>query len=322
MAGYVPRERNEHGLFVFFENLRRLFNEISELPARRDAEPDHLLAADFEDLMWSRMLEAKQTLLLLRSNTEGDLELTSFTNLLDMMLSSIDGLENLLHKESDEDPTMFNISFHCHTRQTGNRGRPLLIVQEEQIEFLRTFWVKKAVLLLMGDSFAFKPSNSHSGNGQHLDGAPLFYELEDLGILDVLNDVHVFALHKVFIPMINNCLKEFCEQMNHRPLSTERNRSPLQLFTSGILSNMHSGSVAIDSVLNPEVLENYGVDPNSFAPEESEYQVSIPDIHIHLTEEQEAFLENQLGPVAGREKNTYIRCLDILENVLANNSEQ
>eukprot|EP00794_Sanderia_malayensis_P011505 gene11505-12700_t len=155
MAGYVPRERNEHGLFVFFENLRRLFNEISELPARRDAEPDHLLAADYEDLMWSRMLEAKQTLLLLRSNTEGDLELTSFTNLLDMMLSSIDGLENLLHKESDEDPTMFNISFHCHTQQTGNGGRPLLIVQEEQMEFLRSMhfpWVKIAQLLGISES--------------------------------------------------------------------------------------------------------------------------------------------------------------------------
>eukprot|EP00794_Sanderia_malayensis_P020843 gene20843-22886_t len=157
-----------------------------------------LSSADKNHSNTERMRCAKH--LVIKGNTEGDLELTLFTNLLDMMLSFVDGLENLLHKGSDEDPTM------------------------------------------------------------------LFYGLEDLDILNVLNDVHVFALHKVFIPMINNCLKEFCEQMNHRPLSTERNRSLLQLFTGGILSNMHLGSVAIDSVLNPEVLESYGVDPNSFAP--------------------------------------------------------
>ena len=51
MVGYGPRERNEQGHVVFFDNLRRLFADISELPERRDAEPDPVLFADYVDLM-------------------------------------------------------------------------------------------------------------------------------------------------------------------------------------------------------------------------------------------------------------------------------
>jgi len=45
--------------------------------------------------------------------------------------------------------------------------------------------------------------------------AGIFEAMEDEGILDVLNDVHLFSLHHVFIHRINKSLEEFVLQMNN-----------------------------------------------------------------------------------------------------------
>ena len=49
----------------------------------------------------------------------------------------------------------------------------------------------------------------------------LFDEMEKGGILDPLNELHLFCLHYIFLPRINKSLKEFVEQMNQRPVSTD-----------------------------------------------------------------------------------------------------
>ena len=69
--------------------------------------------------------------------------------------------------------------------------------------------------------------------------------MEDEGILDIMNDVHLFSLHHVFIPRIYKSLHEFISQMNNRPVSSERNMSPLQMWEEGILENMHSEHTAL-----------------------------------------------------------------------------
>lgn len=50
--------------------------------------------------------------------------------------------------------------------------------------------------------------------------------MEDEGILDVLNDVHLYSLHHVFIPRINKSLQEFVQQMNNHPVSSEKKQVP------------------------------------------------------------------------------------------------
>ncbi len=62
----------------------------------------------------------------------------------------------------------------------------------------------------------------------------LFYHMEDIGLLDINNEICLFTLHYVFIPRINHSLQQLLEAWNNHPLSTERNLSPLQLWISGL----------------------------------------------------------------------------------------
>ena len=75
--------------------------------------------------------------------------------------------------------------------------------------------------------------------------ARIFGELEDEGSLDVLNDVHIFSLHHIYIARIENSLQELVRQSNNWPVSTERNQSPLQMWEKGMLENLHSGHTAL-----------------------------------------------------------------------------
>ena len=71
--------------------------------------------------------------------------------------------------------------------------------------------------------------------------AKIFDGMERDGLLDPLNDTHLFALHYVYIPRINRALTEFVSQWNNHPISTENNLSPLQMYAQGTLQNMHIG---------------------------------------------------------------------------------
>lgn len=64
----------------------------------------------------------------------------------------------------------------------------------------------------------------------------LFYYMENCGILDPANEVHLFALHYVYLPRIQRNLDLFTVGHNRGPLSTEHNASPEQLFIQGMLS--------------------------------------------------------------------------------------
>lgn len=57
----------------------------------------------------------------------------------------------------------------------------------------------------------------------------LFLELEQEGLL-YDNNVHKFVLHYVFLDRINSDLQSYQLGWNHHAISTERNRSPLQLY--------------------------------------------------------------------------------------------
>ena len=65
----------------------------------------------------------------------------------------------------------------------------------------------------------------------------LFYFMEEVGLLDPLNEVHLFGLHFVYEKYINNAINLFVDAWSTHPLRTERNRSPIQLWIEGIMAN-------------------------------------------------------------------------------------
>jgi hypothetical protein len=126
----------------------------------------------------------------------------------------------------------------------------------------------------------------------------LFHHLERSGVLDVLDEKCLFALHYVFIPRINRALNEFAADWNNHPLSTEGNRSPLSLWHAGVTSMMNSGYSAIQSLLGNNAWNNYGVDDDGPLPDsDSDNNVQIPEVEFHLNEEQQQHLNNTINPL-------------------------
>ena len=71
--------------------------------------------------------------------------------------------------------------------------------------------------------------------------APFYYifrSLEDNRALTPDNEIDIFCLHYVFLPRINAPLEAFRHSYSQHRLYTEHNRSPLQLWTSGMLQEL------------------------------------------------------------------------------------
>ena len=69
----------------------------------------------------------------------------------------------------------------------------------------------------------------------------LFYAMERSGMLDASNELHLFTLHFVYVPRINQTMQLFAQGHNRAPISTERGKSPLQLWISGAVSASNRG---------------------------------------------------------------------------------
>ena len=146
--------------------------------------------------------------------------------------------------------------------------------------------------------------------------AKTFHELEDSGQLDPLVELHLFALHYVYIPRINTALKEFKQQWMHHGLRTEHGSSPMQLYTEGLLRSVNSGHPALESIRT-----DFGVDPEGpFSINREDYQVTVPEIDLQLTDAQLTYLCNTCNPLeddGNSGKNVFVRCKDLLFNVFS-----
>ena len=144
--------------------------------------------------------------------------------------------------------------------------------------------------------------------------ARLFDELEE-GVLDVLNEIHIFSLHHVYIPRINNSFVGFVSQMNNRPVSSERNRSPLQMWEQGMLENMYSQHTA--TTLPEGEIEDFGVDPSGvLTVEEDDYRVNVTAPSLGLSDEQIAQLPNPMSNDQNGGKSLYLWCVELVTSFL------
>lgn len=142
----------------------------------------------------------------------------------------------------------------------------------------------------------------------------IFQQLEDSGQLDILNDIHLYCLHHIYIPRIQNSLNEFVMQMNSRPVSSERNLSPLQMWQQGMLENMNSDHTA----LSDTEIEEYGVDPDSLISiEDDDYQVNVTTADLTLSEEQRESLPDPFLNDQNQGKISFLQCISTVENFLS-----
>ena len=78
----------------------------------------------------------------------------------------------------------------------------------------------------------------------------LFSNLEEAGLLDCSNHYDLFALHYVYLPLLNDRLQQFRNAWSHHSLCTENNRTPHQLWVSGMLAGIAEDQ-ALQGVLEP-----------------------------------------------------------------------
>lgn len=64
----------------------------------------------------------------------------------------------------------------------------------------------------------------------------LFTCMEESGILDPSNEIHLFALNYIFLPRLNSQLTQFVSAHARAPISTEHNKTPEQLWISGLMN--------------------------------------------------------------------------------------
>ena len=123
----------------------------------------------------------------------------------------------------------------------------------------------------------------------------LFYFLEHHGLLDPLNDMHLFALHYIYLPRINKAMEIFKEGWNNHGLRTMHNLSPRQLFVSGALQLQGSGLVAVDFF--DQVTSNYGIEMEEEATDGAYEGVTVPESRIVLSEVDEELLRQHINPL-------------------------
>ena len=115
----------------------------------------------------------------------------------------------------------------------------------------------------------------------------LFFYLKNEHLLDTLDELQLWCLHKVYIPRIKQSLEVFRQQMNNHPVRTEQNFSPNQLFIQGVLANESTTRSMLEDVVDPS---QYGVEEVGTPPVANDGGAVVcdpPTLRFILTSSQE-----------------------------------
>lgn len=126
----------------------------------------------------------------------------------------------------------------------------------------------------------------------------IFKQMENDEILDPDNEMHLFSLHFIFVPRVNRLLEEFKSSWNNHPLRTERNMTPIQLWTKGffVFENLLTETSSID--------EEYGIDGNGPEPElQTNNNVQVPEIENPLSEAELQYITDNIDPLENDENH-------------------
>lgn len=124
----------------------------------------------------------------------------------------------------------------------------------------------------------------------------LFYYLEQFDLLDPLNDIHLYALHYVFLPRINRAIVEFKNSWNYHSIRTARHKSPSQLFTADLLLLQHSQLTALHFFDDTDNM--YRVDEDGLEPDDTDGTVVVPHVNFQISQPELRQLAAIVNPLA------------------------
>ncbi|KAA0706662.1 hypothetical protein E1301_Tti014012 [Triplophysa tibetana] len=151
-----------------------------------------------------------------------------------------------------------------------------------------------------------------------------FYSLEDNGTLDPANDVHKLSLHLVYLPEIQSRLSRFREAWNHHCLRTEHNRTPFQIWTDGMLTNMWVDSTSINNVFGDDPFREHNLEAllaqhgiHDFPADlRNEFPaVYVPQPSVELSQEQQQDVLRAIEGIADL-KVKYQMCCNEISNCM------
>ena len=130
----------------------------------------------------------------------------------------------------------------------------------------------------------------------------LFHYMEDFGILDIDNEVHIAALHFVFGIRIQQDLDQWSLAYNAHNLRTANSKTPLQLWHEGLYRNSTQSYTAINNALSyssgdrndfiNSFLEHHNMN------EPTDIGIVLPRVALPLTGNEENELERNINPLA------------------------
>ncbi|XP_026135190.1 uncharacterized protein LOC113113261 [Carassius auratus] len=147
----------------------------------------------------------------------------------------------------------------------------------------------------------------------------IFYDvlhtLEEDGLLDISNTVHLFCVHYVFLPRLRAALHVFAAGWNNHPLRTEGNHTPQQLWHMGQLNTPEEEE-------NLEELQNQDLhwEDALMTPETSVSGVQVPEFEVPLADEDLAALQSVIDPLTDSDSNGCDLYIQVLNFVRLNNS--
>ena len=123
MSQNTARERNEHGLFLFFDGLKFLLSTITSF---EEAERSQSLSLEDIEQAADRLITAADTMQLLISDIENNNNFSDVTSILNEILTKVRNLIDQLQRYRNSWSGVFNENaYSSPTESTGQgTGRP------------------------------------------------------------------------------------------------------------------------------------------------------------------------------------------------------
>ena len=144
----------------------------------------------------------------------------------------------------------------------------------------------------------------------------IFNHMEKCNVLDILNPIHMFSLQYVFVPRIQNALKQWTQAHNSHPVRTEKKQTPNQLWFAGSMESRGENSTAMNNLFRRNISEtNIEIDEilaEYQLEEPNNIKVVLPRYEAPLTPQQLNELYLTINPM----ENSVSEAIDIFGRVV------